>query len=69
MAKPKYIEIEKDGQKGKCLPSSLPAWERNGWTAVDDGTSTEKDEEPTEDAPVEVVNSPLFFDVNDKTEE
>lgn len=37
----KEIKITKDGQEGACLESSLPAWERNGWTRADDGSSEE----------------------------
>lgn len=39
MARPKKICIvHKESKLHSCvLPSTLAAWERNGWTAVDDG--------------------------------
>jgi hypothetical protein len=43
----RLISITKDGETGQCMPSALPAWERNGWTRADDGSSAEpKAEEP-----------------------
>ena len=42
MPRPKQIKITKDGQEGYCLESSLKAWERNGWTRADDGSSEEE---------------------------
>jgi hypothetical protein len=44
MPRPKQVKITKDGQEGFCLESSLPAWERNGWTRADDGDSEEEAE-------------------------
>jgi len=35
----KEIKITKDDQEGFCMPSALAAWERNGWTRADDGSS------------------------------
>lgn len=39
MGKPKYVDIENEGLRGQCLETALPAWQRNGWTVVDDGSS------------------------------
>lgn len=39
MPKPKKVKIKKDGVTGECLASAVTAWERNGWTVVDDGNS------------------------------
>lgn len=50
MAKLRFVKIEKDGVEGECLPEALKAWERNGWTAVDDGSS-EQDDVVVVDAP------------------
>lgn len=35
------VRITKDDQEGYCLPESVAAWERNGWTRADDGSSEE----------------------------
>jgi len=43
MPKTKMIKIKKGDIEAECLRSAVPAWERNGWTVVDDGTS---DQEP-----------------------
>jgi hypothetical protein len=42
MPRPQQVKIVKDGQEGFCLESSFPAWERNGWTRADDGSSAEE---------------------------
>lgn len=39
MSNKKYVQIEKDGIQGECLPSAVKTWEANGWTVVDDGDS------------------------------
>lgn len=39
MAKAKTVQITKDDMTGYVLEKAVPAWERNGWTAVDDGSS------------------------------
>jgi len=33
------IKITKDGDEGFVHPSAVAAWERNGWTRADDGSS------------------------------
>ena len=33
------VKITKDDQEGMVTPESVAAWERNGWTRVDDGSS------------------------------
>jgi hypothetical protein len=45
MARPKKIAIEhKDlGLESEVLEESLPAWESNGWTRVDDGDSGDEE--------------------------
>lgn len=42
MAKQNTHKITKDGLVGECLTSALPAWERDGWTVVEDGSSGEE---------------------------
>jgi len=37
----KQIKLTKDGEEGYCMESSVAAWERNGWTRADDGSSEE----------------------------
>lgn len=49
MPKPKFVKITKDGLEGEVVKSALPAWERNGWTAVDDESS--EVEPHTQDVP------------------
>lgn len=51
MARPKFVAIvhEESGLVGKCLPESLSAWERNGWTAVDDGDDADEHQELVDD--------------------
>ena len=55
--KKKHVEIAKDDLRGWVLPEALPAWERNGWTRVDDGSSESGDQpvadqaNPTGDEP------------------
>ena len=52
--KTRYISIKsEDGVEGRILNESLPAWERNGWTVVDDGSSESGQEPESEDAPVQ----------------
>lgn len=41
MPRQQQIKITKDGEEGYCLESSVAAWERNGWTRADDGSSDE----------------------------
>ncbi len=48
----RYVTIEKDGQEARCLPQALDVWERNGWTAVDDGDSEEAPFYAVDSAPV-----------------
>jgi len=38
----KQVKITKDGEEGFCMESSVAAWERNGWTRADDGSSEEE---------------------------
>ncbi len=64
MSKQREIEIEKDGQKATVLKSAVPAWERNGWTVVDDGDSDVEVNLPSYQA-VQVVPDPA----TDTTEE
>lgn len=42
----KYVEIQKGGEKAKVMPSSVPVWEKHGWTLVDDGDSEARSNEP-----------------------
>lgn len=39
MPRAKEVKITKDGLEGRVLPSSVAAWERNGWTVEDDGSN------------------------------
>lgn len=39
MDKPIKIRNEEFDLEGECMPSALKVWERNGWTAVEDGSS------------------------------
>lgn len=53
----RMIDIEKGDLKGKCMPSALRAWQRNGWTAVEDSSSEPVvpdpvDVEPQDEAPL-----------------
>jgi hypothetical protein len=41
MKKAIKIRHTESGLEGEIMPSSLRAWERNGWTAVEDGSSEE----------------------------
>jgi len=41
MPRAQQIKITKDGEEGYCLKESLKMYERNGWTAADDGSSEE----------------------------
>lgn len=58
--KRKYIQITKGEVEGRCVPSALPIWKRNGWTVVDDGDSEDGAESPAPDSaePVEVYDLP-----------
>jgi hypothetical protein len=40
------VKIAKDNMRAEVMPSAVPAWERNGWTVADDGSSEEAPEEP-----------------------
>ena len=42
MPRAQQIKIEKDGVEGYCLRESVKAYERNGWTVADDGSSEEE---------------------------
>ena len=42
MPRAQQIKIEKDGIEGFCLPESVKAYERHGWTVADDGSSEEE---------------------------
>ena len=46
MARPKKIAIwhVELGLESEVLPETLPAWELNGWTRVDDGVDGEEQE-------------------------
>ena len=46
----RYVKIEKDGVEGQCMPAAVKAWERNGWTVVDDGSSESAPEAPAGEA-------------------
>jgi hypothetical protein len=39
------VKITKDGMDAEVMPTAVPAWERNGWTVADDGSSEEAVEE------------------------
>lgn len=60
MPRSKQIKITKDGEEGYALASSLPAWERNGWTVADDGSSEEE---------AEVTEHPIETQVEDSDPE
>lgn len=50
MARPKKIAIvHENGTRGEVLPEALPGWERNGWTAVDDGDDADEHQELVDD--------------------
>lgn len=53
MPRQKQIKITKDDLEGSCLESSLPAWERNGWTRADDGSSDQPAPSDAPSAPAE----------------
>lgn len=36
--KTQYVEIVKDGITAEVVPSSLPAWQRLGWTLSENGS-------------------------------
>jgi hypothetical protein len=42
----RYVKITKDGEEGQCMPSAAKAWEKHGWTVVDDGSSESAPEAP-----------------------
>jgi hypothetical protein len=56
MSKRQMVKIQKDGQEAEVMPSSVTAWERNGWTLVDDESSDEAT--PAPENPVVVVEDP-----------
>jgi len=58
MAKLATVKIEKDGIEGEVTREALKAWERNGWTAVDDGSSDEPAEAPAIVPAQQVRNAP-----------
>jgi hypothetical protein len=60
MPRSKQIKITKDGEEGYALESALPAWERNGWTRADDGSSEEE---------AEVTEHPIETQVEESTPE
>jgi hypothetical protein len=41
MARVQRVKITKDDAEAYVMPSAVEAWERNGWTAADDGSSEE----------------------------
>ncbi len=63
MAKPKTVQIKKGDVTAECLASAVSAWERNGWTVVDD-ESSDVEATPAPAEPVLVVEDPA-----DDTEE
>jgi len=44
MARPKLVKITKDGQEGQALESAVAAWERHGWTRVDESIPADEPE-------------------------
>jgi hypothetical protein len=62
----KYVEIEKDGHVGTCVPAALPVWEKHGWTAVDDGDSETDSTETATDAVNDDNQVDLVTDTQDK---
>jgi len=41
MAREQRVKITKDDVEAYVMPSAVSAWERNGWTAADDGSTEE----------------------------
>jgi hypothetical protein len=46
----KEVKITKDGEEGYCMESAVAAWERDGWTRADDGSSEEPEAESEPEA-------------------
>lgn len=66
MGKNRFVEIEKDGIRGECLPSAVRVWERDGWTVVDDGSSEETPVVGTQQSQLEPDAAPTTSDNEDK---
>lgn len=58
MKKPIKIRHEESGDESSIMPSSLAVWERNGWTAVEDGSSEEEPAEGGKHAEAKVQPDP-----------
>lgn len=74
MPRDKEVQIrhEETGLESTCLSESLPAWERAGWTLVDDGSSDAGEEK--EDLAVSYpyntrVDGPVEGDAPELTED
>jgi hypothetical protein len=59
MAAREQVHIVNGDIHGFCLPSALGAWESNGWTVVDDGSSETGSPEPGE-----LVTEDLHWEVS-----
>jgi hypothetical protein len=46
MAQKQLVKITNGDVEAHVLPAAVKAYERNGWTAVDDGSSEESKSEP-----------------------
>lgn len=66
MAKQKLVTIKNGDLESRVLPGSVAAWERNGWTAVDDGSSEASPEVKAEGTPEEQVTYVLPDDKNEE---
>jgi hypothetical protein len=66
MGKTKFAKIEKDGIEGECLPSAAKAWERDGWTVVDDGSSGETPETGTQQTQLDTDAAPTTSEDEEK---
>jgi hypothetical protein len=53
----RYVQIEKDGVEGQCMPAAVKAWEKHGWTVVDDGSSESAPEAPVGDEAAPAVEA------------
>jgi len=78
MSKQRFVKITKDDLQGECLPSAVDAWERNGWTVVDDGVSegesvqdvdAQNSVQPAQPQPQQIAQKPVSQKPADQTKE